>query len=90
MICKSIDPILIYVLCVTGTRYLGVFARDRIPSNLNHLPCAYLDNTDINALPGKHWIAFQHESTTHREFFNANREPPQTYDFSISPIITTL
>jgi len=87
---KSIDSILIDVLCGTGTRYLGVFARDRIPSNLTHFPCAYVANTDINALPGKHWVAFYHESPTHLEFFDSYGEPPETYDFSISPYITTL
>ena len=65
---KSIDSILIDVLCGTGTRCLGVFPRDRIPSNLTYLPCAYIANTDIIALPGKHWVAFYHDSPANLEF----------------------
>ena len=89
MIGKTIDSILIDVLCGTRTRYLWVFARDRIPSNLSHFPCAYVANTDINALTGKQWVAFYHESPAHLEFFESYGEPSQTYDFSISPNIIT-
>ena len=74
---KSIDSILIDVLCGTGTRYLGFLAPDRIPSNLTHFPCAYVANTAITAIPGKHWVAFYHESPTHLEFLDSMGNIPR-------------
>ena len=81
---KTIDSILVDGLCGSGTRFLGVFPRDRIPiHDLTHFPCAYVANPDTHSRPGRHWVAFYHESPTHLEFFDSYGALPDLYGFPI-------
>jgi len=81
---KTIDSVLVDGLCPTGTTFLGVFPRDRIPiHDLTRFPCAYVANTDTHSRPGLHWVAFYHESPTHFEFFDSYGASPDLYGFPL-------
>lgn len=41
-----------------GDFFLGVFPSDKLPKNINAVPCAFIANTDSSDKPGKHWVAF--------------------------------
>ena len=50
--------------------FLGVFPLNRLPSGiLRYYPYAMIVNTDINNLPGKHWLAI-YATRTHLEVFD--------------------
>jgi len=57
----------------TKCSFLGVYARDTIPSesSLTHFPCAFISNTDSSRGIGKHWVAFYFISPDHLEFFDS-------------------
>ena len=62
-----------------GTRFLGVFAADRIPKLIS-FPCCYVVNTDPAHLPGKHWVAYFHSSPNSHEFFDSYGQHPTLYN----------
>ena len=67
-------------------RFLGVFARDKIPSvsYVNSLaPCAYVANTDASTMPGSHWVAFYHPAPSYLYFFDSYGTSPSVYDFPV-------
>ena len=85
----QIEKILAQSLACTRTHFLGVFARDQLPTPSQY-PACFVANTDPISLPGTHWVAFFYVSPTHLEFFDSYGEPPHFYNFSISNKITTL
>ena len=69
------------ILC-RRTRWLGVFARDKIP-NLDgeRRPFALVFNSDPADQPGRHWLAiYGAESTKSIEFFDSFGLPPSIYN----------
>jgi hypothetical protein len=56
--------------------FLGVFARDRLPTTLPpRRPLLLVCNTDPHDMPGRHWIAM-YVSTGISEYFDSYGEPP--------------
>jgi len=60
--------------------FLGVFSRDRLPTKLPFLPCAFIINTDRISEPGEHWLAFYIDSGKKAEFFDPCGQHPRVYD----------
>ena len=85
---EAIDKILSDVLWGTPSTYLGVFSRDELPHSFTRYPRAYVSKTDPSSLPGQHWVAFDHLSPSHLEFFDSYGCPPDDYHFPIPPTIT--
>jgi hypothetical protein len=56
-------------------KYYGVYAADTIPSVLNW-PALLVANTDVQTLPGSHWVAFHIDSSGHCEFFDSFGNQP--------------
>lgn len=50
--------------------HIGVYAADTLPSALK-LPALFIANTDVQSLPGSHWVAFHIDSGRHCEFFDS-------------------
>ena len=61
--------------------YLGVFARDQIPTRISALPACYIINTHPSSAPGEHWLAVFHFHT-HTEFFDSYGLPAVYYSLS--------
>jgi hypothetical protein len=55
--------------------YYGVCAADTLPSVLNW-PSLLVANTDVQNLPGSHWVAFHVDSRGHCEFFDSFGNQP--------------
>ena len=85
----QIEKILAQSLACTRTHFLGVFARDQLPTPSKY-PACFVANTDPISLPGTHRVAFFYHSPTHLEFFDSYGEPPDFYNFPISKKITSL
>lgn len=52
----QLDTILSLHMC-TASSYVGTFASDQLPRRIRStLPALYIANTDIQALPGSHWV----------------------------------
>ena len=70
--------------CLFPIRWLGVFARDKLP-DLRHMqrPYALVYNTDPHDKPGKHLLAIYGPSDGPLEFFDSFGMPPSYYGFSI-------
>jgi hypothetical protein len=61
------------------TKFLGVYAADRIPTRLQHYPCCLIANTDPHNRRGQHWVAMYAASPTRVEFFDSYGMPPEVY-----------
>ena len=55
---SEIDSILTQGLKGTNSKFLGVFASDRLPSHIHSFPCCLVANTHPHNQPGTHWVAF--------------------------------
>ena len=63
-----------------SVRWLGVFARDQIPDDLNSKrPFALVLNTDPADKPGQHWLAMYGPTTGPIELFDSYALPPSLY-----------
>jgi hypothetical protein len=57
--------------------FLGVFARDRLPSSIDRSrPALLVCNTDAHDMPGEHWIAIYIEDSSYGEYFDSFGRPP--------------
>ena len=54
----------------------GVFAADRLPTELPPTPFGFIANTDIHSKPGKHWCAFFCNFRGHVDFFDSYGRTP--------------
>ena len=66
----------------SNTRWLGTFARDKIPE-LSHQqrPCALVFNSDTSDKPGQHWLAlYMSSSSKDIELFDSYGLPLSYYD----------
>jgi hypothetical protein len=63
----------------SGTRFLGVYAADLIPTRLRDYPCCLIANTDPHDRRGQHWVAMYASSPTRVEFFDSYGMPPEVY-----------
>ena len=63
-----------------SVRWIGVFARDQIPDDLNcQRPFALIFNSDPANKPGQHWLAMYGPATGPIELFDSNALPPFVY-----------
>jgi hypothetical protein len=62
-ICRN-DPILKHT-------FLGVFARDKLPTTPISVPCALIVNTDIADKDGEHWIAMYIDEQCNGNYFDS-------------------
>ena len=59
-------------------RVIGVFAADRLPKVLPHVPFGFIANTDVHNKSGRHWIAVFSDVQGHFDFFDTyGRTPAQ-------------
>ena len=68
--------------CNTFLKYIerNVLAADQLPkASLQHFPSAFIVNTDISSMEGKHWVAFYFDEYKNGEFFDSYGKPPQSY-----------
>lgn len=82
----EIESALSSSLRTTKTEFLGVFARDRLPTVTSY-PSCFVANTDVAGQPGMHWVAFYVEHPTHMEFFDSYGNHPSFYDFDTRSLI---
>ena len=73
---EAIDKILIDILWGTPTTYLALFSRYELPHSFTRYPSSYVANTDPSYLHGQQWVAFNHFSPSHLEFFDAYASHP--------------
>jgi hypothetical protein len=76
----QIEHILSHALRTTGTKFLGVFPSDRLPTPTT-FPACFVANTDPHSERGSHWVAFYYDSPDHLDFFDSYGMPLQFYDF---------
>ena len=63
-----------------SVHWLGVFARDKLPDDLNSKrPFALILNSDPSDKPGQHWLAMYGPATGPIEFFDSYALPPSVY-----------
>ena len=63
-------------------KFLGVFARDKIP-RVRTYPYCYVSNTRDSDHEGEHWVAFILHSPSSVEFFDSFALKPSAYGFNI-------
>jgi hypothetical protein len=57
--------------------FVGVFARDRLPTKLkSDRPSLLVCNTDPHDRPGEHWIVLYVEDSSYGEYFDSFGRPP--------------
>ena len=79
----KIEAIANFVLRNTKTKFLGVFASDKLPDiNSFTFPCSFIANTDPAHLPGTHWVAFYLPSANKSEFYDSYGFPSSSYGFT--------
>lgn len=62
-----------------GKDFTGVFSSDTLPTHLKK-PALLVCNTDVERLPGEHWIAIYIGASGEGEFFDSfGREPGQPF-----------
>ena len=63
--------------------FLGVFARDQIPSSdqFTRYPAYFISNTDLSSASGRHWVAFYFPSALKLEFFDSFAHTFSYYGF---------
>lgn len=62
----------------TSSIFIGVFARDELPSISNY-PCCFILNTAKRSDPGQHWIAFYFDSNKNCNFFDSYGNHPSFF-----------
>ena len=72
----------------TKVRWLGIYARDQIPSLKNEKrPFALVVNSDVASGPGEHWLAlYAPRDSLKIEMFDSFGLPPNIYSFDPSLI----
>ena len=71
--------------CLFPIRWLGVFARDKLPDLMYmQRPFALVFNTDPHDKPGQHWLAIYGPSDGPLEFYDSIGMRPSYYGFSTS------
>lgn len=64
---------------VTARIFQGCFPADMIPTTLEDFPCAFVVNTDVSTMPGRHWVAFYAKDDSSLEMFDSFGHPPSKY-----------
>lgn len=61
------------------TAFIGVCAKDELPSDILARPAAFIVNEDIASFPGTHWCAIYFKQNGTGEYFDSfGREPNNT------------
>jgi len=62
--------------------FLGVYARDELPTQFKKRPCMFIANTDSRNETGTHWLAFYFDENKNAEFFDSYGLAPTYYGLS--------
>ena len=76
------EPTIIEVLTkdkISKESFLGVFARDEIPKNINY-PACFVMNTENRNKPGQHWLALHYDNKGKCYFFDSFGNPPKYHN----------
>ena len=68
--------------CDTFLKYIErcVLAADQLPkASLQYFPSAFIVNTDISSMEGKHWVAFYFDEYKNGDFFGSYGKSSQSY-----------
>ena len=68
--------------CDTFLKYIerNVLAADQLSkASLQHFPSAFIVNTDISSMEGKHWVAFYFDEYKNGEIFDSYGKSAQSY-----------
>jgi hypothetical protein len=60
-----------------GELFIGVFAKDRLPTKLPRRPALMVVNTDRANQPGTHWLAMFFDDDGSGEYFDSFGEPAE-------------
>ena len=80
---SEIDSILTQGLKGTNSKFLGVFASDRLPSHIHSFPSCLVANTDPHNQPGTQWVAFYFIGPSELEFFDSFGMHPSFHGFNL-------
>ena len=81
---EELRNILTRLLPSNKVNFLGVFARDQIPSLENiEYPACFVANTDPESMPGEHWVAFYVKTMHKIDFFDSYGFHPRVYGFTL-------
>jgi hypothetical protein len=64
---------------ISSSNFLGVFARDELPTPTNY-PCCFILNTDERDKPGEHWLAIYFNESKQAEFFDPAGQLVEDYN----------
>jgi hypothetical protein len=65
----------------TQNRFIGVFARDELPTRLVY-PCCFVLNTHTSDLPGEHWLALHYDVKKICHFYDSYGLHPDYYSLT--------
>lgn len=65
----------------TRRTFLGVFPRNRVPTDKITFPCSIVCNTDNDRQPGTHWIAINFDDNGNAEYFDSYGLSPMHQEF---------
>jgi hypothetical protein len=64
---------------VCGATFLGVYAKDRLPSSLPNRPCLMVVNTEPSTRSGEHWISMYLDANEGEYFDSFGQLANQTF-----------
>lgn len=70
-------------ILIKGSKFLGVYPRNLIPTQFSIFPCCFIANTDNSDEPGEHWVAYFISYPNEIEFFDSFGKSPDFYHFSL-------
>lgn len=73
----------------TRDAYVGVFAIDRLPSEILHFPALFIVNTDCANKPGSHWVCIYIASPEWGYFFDSYGFEPSFWDFRLVQFLSS-
>ena len=79
----QLDSVLRRILPRSKVNFLGVFARDHVPTTIHNYPACFVANTDPSSKPGEHWVAFYLTTPQKIDFFDSYGFHPRAYGFTL-------
>ena len=74
---------------VASSNFLGVFARNELPSKIPTFPSGLIANTEPNTKPGQHWVAMYFLDVDKKEFFDSYAFPPNYYTTRVTKFLAS-
>lgn len=67
--------------------FIGVFAKDQLPTSIKNFPACFVVNTDASTEEGSHWLAFYMKTSTDLCFFDSFGYPPEYFKGEIAAYV---